>query len=111
MHECFHLGCNFTSSDEYYVSLHQQIDHSIFHAGPMRELLGQILEKLGAKREGLLEMKIPRSRIVAAENGEREIEKLVSEDSSRRVCDFNFIGQGREPIKKCPRRWTRKIDG
>ena len=93
MHECFHLGCNFTSSDEYYVSLHQQIDHSIFHAGPMRELLGQILEKLGAKREGLLEMRIPRSRIVAAENNERKIEKLVSADLTRGGCNFNIIGQ------------------
>ena len=78
MHECFHLGCNFASTDEYYVLLHQQLDHSIFHSEPMRELLGQILEKLGAKREGMLEIKIPRSRIVTADSGERESEKKVS---------------------------------
>ena len=78
MYECFHLGCNFSSTDEYYVLLHQQLDHSIFRSGPMRELLGQLLEKLGAKREGVLEIKIPRSRIIAAADDEHDPENMVS---------------------------------
>ena len=80
MYECFHLGCSFASTDEYYVSLHQQLDHSIFQPKPMRELLGQILEKLGAKREGMLEIKIPRSRIITAEYNTQESERVVSGD-------------------------------
>ena len=78
MYECCHLECGFSSSDEYYVSLHQQLEHSIFHAGPMRELLQQLLEKLVAKREGVLEIKIPRSRIIAAAECDVETEENVS---------------------------------
>ena len=91
MYECFHQGCSFSSSDEYYLALHQQLEHSIFHSGPMRELLQQLLAKLLAKREGVLEIKIPRSRIIAAAESEAVAEKLVSE---RRNIKVNFYSIG-----------------
>ena len=38
----------------------------MFHAGPKRELLKQLLSKLLASKKDTLEIKIPRSRILAA---------------------------------------------
>ena len=58
--------CDFTASDPYFILIHQQLDHSMFHAGPKRELLKQLLSKLLASKKDTLEIKIPRSRILAA---------------------------------------------
>ena len=66
-YECPYLGCGFATTDEFYLTMHHQLDHSIFHSEPMRELLTQLFQKLLASKTGMLEFKIPRSRILAAE--------------------------------------------